>query len=98
MRPIAQYLHDRIIEAFIALDLTPRYIQFVTQVTTALSIAASGLGVALVPASAERLGFIGVEMIDVVDVEPNSIKTTAVWRRDSDNPTLHHFLRLLDVP
>ena len=87
--------HDRVIEAFIAQDITPRYIQFVTQVTSALAIVSSGLGLALTPASASRTGFEGVTFIPIQDALPESIKTVAVGRRDSDNPALTRLLELI---
>lgn len=91
----AQYLHDLVIDTFIRHDLTPRYVRFVTQVTSALAFASSGLGVALVPASARLVAVPGVQLAPIADAAPDTVLTSAVWRRDNQNPVLAKALRLL---
>lgn len=92
---LAQYLHDLVIDVFVTQDLTPRYIQFVTQVTSALAIASAGVGVALVPESTRRLAIPGVVLRDIADAPANTVRTQAVWRHDNDNPALAVALHLL---
>lgn len=91
----AQYLHDLVVDAFITHDLTPRYVQYVAQVTSALAVASSGLGVALVPASARFVSLPGVRLLPIADAPADTVRTVAVWRRDNDNPALTRFLGLL---
>lgn len=92
---MAHYLHDVVIAAFIAHDLTPRYVQQVTQVTSALAVVSAGLGVALVPASAHHVSAPGIRLTPIADCEPDTVQTVAVWRRDNDNPALARLLEIL---
>lgn len=92
---LARYLHDLVVRAFIERDLTPRFVQFVTQVTSAIAVVSSGLGVALVPESSRYLALPGVCFSPIADAEPGTVRTVAVWRRDNDNPALARFLGLV---
>ncbi|MFT3875382.1 MAG: LysR family transcriptional regulator [Propioniciclava sp.] len=93
---LAHYLHDVVIAAFIAHDLTPHYVQQVTQVTSALAVVSSGLGVALVPASARYISAPGIRLTPIADCAPDTVQTVAIWRRDNDSPTLARLLRLIN--
>ena len=51
----ARYFNELLISTFTIAGATPRYVQYVTQVHTMLVLVRSGIGIALVPASAATL-------------------------------------------
>ncbi|MFC6646021.1 LysR family transcriptional regulator [Granulicella cerasi] len=78
-RELAPTLHDAILRTFATEHTTPRRLQPVEQVQTALSLAAEGLGVSLVPAAAEhgiRPG-LALRPLQAAELE---VAVRAVWR------------------
>ena len=57
----ARYFNELLISTFTIAGATPRYVQYVTQVHTMLVLVRSGIGIALVPASAATLHPEGVK-------------------------------------
>ena len=88
----ARYFNELLISTFTIAGATPRYVQYVTQVHTMLVLVRSGIGLALVPASAATLHPEGVVFRTIGVFRERPVELDAVWRGDSTNPAL---LRLL---
>jgi DNA-binding transcriptional LysR family regulator len=89
----ARYFNELLISAFTIAGATPRYVQFVTQVHTMLVLVRSGIGIALVPASAATLHPEGVVFRSIGAFRERPVELDAAWRQDSTNPALLRLLR-----
>lgn len=72
----------------------PRIVQEAAKIQTAISLVAAGLGVTLVPASAENQHRHGVVYRPFADPVPMTDLTIA-YRRNDDSPILHSFLQIV---
>ena len=72
---------------------TPQYVQFVTQIHTMLVLVRSGIGIALVLASAATLHPEGVVFRTIGAFRERPVELDAAWRGDSTNPALLRLLR-----
>ena len=89
----ARYFNELLISTFTIAGATPRYVQFVTQVHTMLVLVRSGIGIALVPASATTLHPEGVVFRSIGAFRERPVELDAAWRSDSSNPALLRLLR-----
>ena len=89
----ARYFNELLISTFTIAGASPRYVQYVTQVHTMLVLVRSGLGIALVPASAATLHPDGVVFRSIGAFRERPVELDAVWRGDSTNPALLRLLR-----
>lgn len=89
----ARYFHELLISTFTIAGATPRHVQYVTQVHTMLVLVRSGIGIALVPASAATLHPEGVVFRSIGAFRERPVELDAAWRGDSTNPALHRLLR-----
>ncbi|MCX5046468.1 LysR substrate-binding domain-containing protein [Aldersonia sp. NBC_00410] len=89
----ARYFHELLISTFTIVGASPRYVQYVTQVHTMLVLVRSGLGMALVPASAETMKPEGVTFRQVTAVRDRPVQMNAAWRSDNSNPALHRMMK-----
>ena len=89
----ARYFNELLISTFTIAGATPRYVQYVTQVHTMLVLVRSGIGIALVPASAATLHPDGVVFRSIGAFRERPVELDAVWRGDSSNPALLRLLR-----
>jgi DNA-binding transcriptional LysR family regulator len=89
----ARYFNELLISTFTIAGATPRYVQYVTQVHTMLVLVRSGIGIALVPASAATLHPEGVVFRSIGAFRERPVELDAVWRGDSTNPALLRLLR-----
>jgi DNA-binding transcriptional LysR family regulator len=89
----ARYFNELLISTFTIAGATPRYVQYVTQVHTMLVLVRSGIGIALVPASAATLHPDGVKFRSIGAFRERPVELDAVWRGDSSNPALLRLLR-----
>lgn len=89
----ARYFNELLISTFTIAGATPRYVQYVTQVHTMLVLVRSGIGIALVPASAATLHPEGVVFRSLGAFRERPVELDAVWRSDSTNPALLRLLR-----
>ncbi|PPL18946.1 LysR family transcriptional regulator [Microterricola pindariensis] len=62
--------------------------QEITQVHSMLSLVAANKGIALVPASATRLGMSGIAYRSIAENREPIVHLHAIWRRDNTNPAL----------
>ena len=89
----ARYFNELLVSTFTIAGATPRYVQYVTQVHTMLVLVRSGLGIALVPASAATLHPDDVVFRSIGAFRERPVELDAVWRGDSTNPALLRLLR-----
>ena len=88
-------LHALVLETCRAAGFEPRVVQQdVWQLQTVLGLVASGLGVALVPESAQRARRAGVVVNPLSDVEP-VVELGALWAQGNRSPTLRNFAAML---
>ncbi|MGB3769949.1 MAG: LysR substrate-binding domain-containing protein [Rhodococcus sp. (in: high G+C Gram-positive bacteria)] len=88
----ARYFHELLISTFTVAGVSPRYVQYVTQVHTMLMLVSSGLGCALVPASARTMHTEGVVFRELRSSTEKPVRLGAAWRQDATNPALHRVL------
>jgi DNA-binding transcriptional LysR family regulator len=93
-REISPALYDAILSCFRAAGITPAIGQLAIQMQTIVSLASSGMGLALVPQSVSNLMRPGVEYRALADPTP-LVETGIAWRRDNPSPVLKGFLELL---
>jgi len=72
----------------------PRIVQEVSELTTALALVRSGMGLSIIPESLSTRRFAGVKTQPLLE-KAAAWSVGAVWRRRNTNPALHHFLGLL---
>ena len=89
----ARYFNELLISTFTIAGATPRYRQYLTQVHTMLVLVRSGIGIALVSASAATLHPDGVVLRSIGAFRERPVELDAVWRGDSSNPALLRLLR-----
>ncbi|WP_343952696.1 LysR family substrate-binding domain-containing protein [Tsukamurella spumae] len=76
-----------------AAGFTPRRAHQVSQTSTLLALVAAGLGIALVPRTANSIQLPGVHFVDLPDTE--SVELALAWRTADDSPLLARVLRAL---
>jgi DNA-binding transcriptional LysR family regulator len=82
-----RYFYDCIAGLFAAHGVTPEYVQHVGQTHTILGLVRAGLGLTIVPASAQELHFTGLEFRPLR--QPGYYaEIYLAWRTDNDNPAL----------
>jgi DNA-binding transcriptional LysR family regulator len=72
---------------------TPRVAQEASQTHAVIGLVSAGLGVALVPASAQKIGLAGVAYRPLADRTPLA-RTTVAWRRADASPVVAAFLEV----
>jgi DNA-binding transcriptional LysR family regulator len=90
-RETASRLHDEIIAACAVAGFEPRVVQRTRRMTTTISLVASGIGVALLPITAARLGIEGV-IYRQLRPPKSSIPVAFAWRQDQTAPVLAQFM------
>jgi len=91
----ASYFHDLLIGLFAGAGLQPRIVQRLTQIHSILALVRAGIGIALVPAAAERLRFEGVAFRPLDLPHPRPAELHLAWRQGSDVPLLPPLRALL---
>jgi DNA-binding transcriptional LysR family regulator len=84
-------LRDIILEQCRRGDMLPNVVQEATLIQTIAGLVASGVGVALLPASVRRLQRSGVAYRPLLE-EPLSVEMGIVWMRESENPVVAGFV------
>lgn len=93
-RHVGPGLYSRTMRACERAGFTPRVVQEVGQLPTMVNLVASGLGVALVPASVGSLVRAGAVYREVAPPVPTSPLMVA-WRQDDPSATLRAFLETI---
>jgi DNA-binding transcriptional LysR family regulator len=92
--PIDGYYFYQLIDGlFTRASITPRYVQQISQIHSILALVSAGMGIALVPESAQALHFGGIALRQLKD-ETVYADLHLVWRKDNDNPALPIFTSL----
>ena len=90
----ARYFYDLVV------SLIPvaheNVVHSVSQILTMVWLVAAGRGVAIVPASAARLGISGVEFAPLHTSVRDPVELHALWLRESRNPALRQALQVLE--
>jgi DNA-binding transcriptional LysR family regulator len=86
-------LRDIILEQCRRGDFLPDVVQEATLIQTIAGLVASGVGVALLPASVRRLQRMGVAYRPL-QAEPLTVEMGVVWMRDSRNPVVSGFVSI----
>jgi DNA-binding transcriptional LysR family regulator len=81
----ARYFHDALTALFAEHGVQPRYVQHLVQIHSMLALVRAGVGVTIVPKSAEALGYQGVVLRPLAARRQKSIELDLVWRNDSAN-------------
>ncbi|PLR43686.1 LysR family transcriptional regulator [Chimaeribacter arupi] len=89
-----KYFYDCIVSLFSQANVLPRYVQFLSQTHTILALVKAGLGMAIVPASAQSLRMEGVTFRPLPQAGAVADVYMA-WRQDCDNPALAAFRNLV---
>lgn len=90
--------HDLTMKLFIDSGLTARVAQIAEEKQTIVSLVGSGVGLAIVPKWASRLGVRGVTFVDLAlpdEQSPRELALSAVWLRDTRNPLRDAFVDIL---
>jgi DNA-binding transcriptional LysR family regulator len=89
-----RYFYDCIVGLFAMSGITPRYTYHLGQTHTIVSMVQAGLGLSIVPASAQRLHSGALEFRPLRGVNLNA-DLHMISRRDNENPVLAGFKTLL---
>ena len=90
-RDVAPELHDAILALCRRAGFVPRVGQEAIQMQTIVSLVAGGMGVALVPASLERLRRDGVVYRALAERAPR-VEIGLAWRASDDSPLTRAFV------
>lgn len=83
--------HDLVMGFCLRNGFTPRVAQEANQTHTVIGLVSAGIGVALVPASAQKIGLAGVTYRPLREATPRS-RTALAWRRGDASPVVAAFL------
>lgn len=93
----AGYFHDMLVGMFDAVDVTPQYVQYMSQIHSILALVHARIGAAVVPQAAMRLHFDGVEFRPLATTPAEPVELCVAWRRDNGNPSLRPLLDLIEA-
>ncbi len=91
---LAPGLHAQVMSLCRNAGFEPRIIEESRELYTTVSLVEAGVGVSIVPASVEKLGWRGVRYRPI----PSSAAETrisAAWRKDRDRPVIRSFMRVI---
>ena len=91
----AKYFHD--LTARVLGATRPSSMQYITNVHTMAALARADRGVAIVPASTREMGVDGVVYRPIKGWETDVVQMHAIWLKDSVNPTLKRFVKILSA-
>jgi DNA-binding transcriptional LysR family regulator len=89
------YFHGLVTGLLHAMGVTVAETQHVTQTHSIIALVGAGLGVALVPRSAARVGFPDVVFIPLSGLEDVSADLLLAWRTPSENPACTRAIELV---
>ncbi|WP_321818235.1 MULTISPECIES: LysR family transcriptional regulator [unclassified Paraburkholderia] len=85
-----KYFHDRIAGLFNAAGVRVRHVQFIDQTHSIVALVRAGLGVAIVPASAQELGFRDVQFHPLWTADAHADLDLA-WSEEQNTPAVERF-------
>ena len=83
--------HDLVMDFCLRTGFTPRVAQEANQTHTVVGLVSAGIGVALVPASTQKIGLVGVAYRPLREATPYA-RTAVAWRRADSSPVITAFL------
>jgi DNA-binding transcriptional LysR family regulator len=84
-------LHDIVLKFCLQQGFSPHVVQEASQTHAVIGLVSAGIGVALVPSSAQEIRLRGVELRPLAERSPQ-VGTALAWRSDDDSPTLKAFV------
>jgi DNA-binding transcriptional LysR family regulator len=84
-------LHDIVLRFCLQQGFTPRVVQEASQTHAVVGLVSAGIGVALVPSSAQEIRLRGVELRSLAE-RPPQVGTALAWRSDDNSPALQAFI------
>ncbi|SEB94922.1 transcriptional regulator, LysR family [Burkholderia sp. WP9] len=85
-----KYFHDRISGLMSAAGVRPDYVQFIDQTHTIVALVHAGIGVAIVPASAQKLCFRDIVFRELW-LDDAYAEIDFAWSADQTNPAVENF-------
>ncbi len=90
----AYYLCTMVGDLLATADVTPNYVQQLTQVHAVMALVHAGIGVSIVPGSARLFNFSNVVLRPIADPQPRPLELFMVWRPDNLNPLVPQMAEL----
>ena len=84
-------LHDIVLKFCLQQGFSPHVVQEASQTHAVIGLVSAGIGVALVPSSAQEIRLRGVELRPLAERSPQ-VGTALAWRSDDDSPALRAFI------
>jgi DNA-binding transcriptional LysR family regulator len=72
----------------------PRIVEESRELYTTVSLVEAGVGVSIVPASVEKLGWRGVRYRAIPSPDAET-RIAAAWRKDRDRPVIRSFMQVV---
>ncbi|MES2259889.1 MAG: LysR family transcriptional regulator [Pseudomonadota bacterium] len=82
-----KYFHDRIMSLFLSSKVMPDFVQYIDQTHTIISMVRAGLGMSIVPASAQRFHFDNI-VFRPIRHDTVSVEMMMAWRQDQRIPAV----------
>jgi DNA-binding transcriptional LysR family regulator len=92
---LAPGLHAQVLGLCRAAGFTPNVVEESRELYTSVSLVEAGLGVSILPASVEKLGWTGVRYRPVPS-EKAETRIAAAWRRDRRRPVVGAFMGVVE--
>jgi len=93
-RSVGAGIHDQMIALCAAAGFTPRIVQEAGEASTLISLAAAGLGAAILPASCDHIQVEGACFVALADRGAHS-EVQLAWRAEGVTPLVRNFTALL---
>src|SRR5260221_6129473 len=93
-RSLEPELHDQIINLCQRARFSPHVVQEAMQLPTIVSLVAAGIGIAVIPASLQNLGRVGVHYRALRESTPKA-ELLMAWRAEQPSTVLQSFLRVV---
>jgi DNA-binding transcriptional LysR family regulator len=84
-------LHDIVLKFCLQQGFSPHVVQEASQTHAVIGLVSAGIGVSLVPSSAQEIRLRGVELRPLAERSPQ-VGTALAWRSDDDSPALRAFI------
>ncbi|WP_432695261.1 LysR family transcriptional regulator [Marinobacterium sp. YM272] len=95
-RSVSPGYFDRLTAHFNRYNFTPRVMQYGADNIVGLSMVAAGLGITIVPASANTTLIPGVRFIRLAELDECEMPLGLAWRTDNDSPPLANLIALVE--
>jgi len=90
----AYYLCTMVGDLLASADVTPNYVQQLTQVHAVMALVHAGIGLSIVPGGARLFNFSNVVLRPIADPQPKPLELFMVWRADNLNPLVPQMAEL----